>query len=314
MRNLTYIKRLDSLIPSLLKISICPSFPKYMDLDPHSLFFLDGDLDPNNRDSSDLKNKYPTVEVMEEFLSDQFNTLHTPKEYVEADKLYTIDELNKKIIKHNSTLKMPGKGEFLMEKAAFIKWHGYNTPTAKDVSITPLFGTFFPFVDLKDKSARSIYSQWKISSYMLIWEYNILNKAIKYMEELDSSISLPSVYRDCFQYWKNRQINLNLENPELFSLEIYLMDFTLDKDHLYREICEDFLYVMLNIILAKTIVENFNINSVNNDAEFYSNMESIIKVHYLNHEEGYICLDSIRKYVAENYISEFHLKSILREL
>ena len=92
------------------------------------------------------------------------------------------------------------------------------------------------------------------------------------------------------------------------------MDFTIDKDHLYREICEDFLYVMLNIILAKTIIEKFNLNSVNCDAEFYSNMESIIKVHYLNHEEGYICLNSIRKFVAENFMTEYHLKSFLREL
>ena len=216
MTNLTYIKNLDSLIPSLLKNSNSPCFPEYQDLDPYSLFYMDGDLDPKNPNYSDLKDKYPTIEEIEWDSRHWFNAEDRPKIYVEADKPYTIDELNKKILNHNSTLKMPGKGEFLMEKAAFIKWRGYNTPTAEDVSITPLFGTDFSFVGLKDKSAKSIYNQWKISSYMVIWEYNILNKAIKYMEELDmhgNNISLPSVYRDCFQYWKNRQILMNLENP-----------------------------------------------------------------------------------------------------
>ncbi len=77
---------------------------------------------------------------------------------------------------------MANKGEFLIEKAACLEWRSYNTPNAKDISITPLHGTYKPFVDLNDKSALNIYSLWKISSYMLIWEYNVLNKAKKYID------------------------------------------------------------------------------------------------------------------------------------
>jgi hypothetical protein len=238
--------------------------------------------------------------------------LRIPKNSIQADKNYPVAEFNHKIKIHNSTLKFPKKSEFLMEKAAFLEWRAYNTPNAKDVSISPLHGGFYPHIDFNDKSPLNIYNQWKVSSFMLILEYNILNSAKIYMDNLDFSPILPSHYKDSLEIWKNRQIEFNLENPDLFKQNTYIRDFSVDMDHLYVEICEDFLYVMLNILLAKRIVDEINIKEYIDiaESEFYSKLKSVILLHCEEYDEYYRCLNSIRISYIDNYVTESELKLV----
>lgn len=309
---LTPVSSLNKVMPSILKnfdvVGIHDD--KTKDYNPYSIFFIEGDLDINRPNYIDLFNKYPTIYIIENDLKREFKVLRIPKYFIQADKKYSLTEINDKIKINNSTIKMPNKSEFLMEKAAFIQWHGYNTPNAKDISITPLHGTGYPHINLKDKSPLNIFNLWKISSYMLIWEFNVLNRATKYMDNLSSNTSQPSAYKDSFEYWKNRQIIINMEHPLLFQEGFYIRDFTIDLDQLYTEMCEDFLYVMLNIILAKSIVDEININYYQGSlgSEFESKIKSIIYLHYQKYEEYYICLNSIRISNIENYISVSELK------
>lgn len=316
--DLKAVSSLHELMPSLVKGFDIVGVHDNNDFDynPYSILHIDGDIDINKPDFPALFNKYPTISILEHGFKEEYKLLRIQKKYVQADKQYTIADLNDKIKVYNSTLKMSKKNEFLKERAACLEWRAYNTPNSKDISITPLHGTFFPYVDLKDKSSLNIYIQWKISSYMLIWEYNVLNKAKKYMDNLESNTSQPSAYKDCFEYWKNRQIVQNIEDPELFKQGTYIRDFTVDLDHLYTEICEDFLYVMLNIILAKTIINEVNINDYvgSSESEFDSKIKSIMNLHHQKYEEYYTCLNSIRISYIENYMSESNLKDFSRKI
>lgn len=73
---------------------------------------------------------------------------------------------------------------------------------------------------------------------------------------------------------------------------------------------------MLNIILAKTIIEEVNINDCVDSSEsgFDSKMKSIIHLHYKNSEEYYTCLNSIRMYYIQNYMSESDLKVFSKKI
>ena len=55
---------------------------------------------------------------------------------------------------------MPKKSSFLSEKNLVLESIGYNTPSLKDPTITPLVGTNgIGHFDLSDKSSLSIYKQ-----------------------------------------------------------------------------------------------------------------------------------------------------------
>jgi len=133
--------------------------PNDFDYNPLSIFHIDGEIDVNKPDFATLFDKYPTISILEKGFIDEFKLLRIPKNYIQADRRYIIADINCKIKEYNSSLIFPSKTDFLKEKAACLEWRSYNTPSYKDISITPLHGTDFPFVDLKDKSPLNIYTQ-----------------------------------------------------------------------------------------------------------------------------------------------------------
>lgn len=308
--DLTPLNLLDSHIPSLF--SHFYKDPHHFEvawLDPYSLFLIDRDLDPKNIDLKGLYRKYPALEFLVEDLDSMYPEEYVSSIYYVANKKYLKEDLNKLIAKHNSTLDIPAKDELLKEKDFIIDWRNYNTPTAKDISITPLHGMSLPDMDLEDKSPLNIYNQWKISSYMLIWEYNILKKAKRYLDNKDSNLASEDSCEKAYNYWKNRQIEMQMGSSAVLVENSYSLNFFEDGDAIKREIFEDLLYVLLNIVLAKSIVDSININSyINNEAEFYSKLESNLKVHYENNKEGYKCLNKLRVYFSNNYLTRIQLK------
>lgn len=209
---------------------------------------------------------------------------------------------------------MPNLNQYLLEKEAYLEWRGYNTPSLKDLNITPLFGTGFydEILSNSDSLSSSVYNQWKVASYYLIWEYNILKKALYYMDNVNSNLS--DEYKEAYLYWMNRQLDFTdfksmVENKE------FIIDFTIDRDNLYREVCEDYLYVLLNILLANSILNSLDLKlSINNENLFFDLLKSIIKLHYTEFKEAYICLNELRIYSSNYTLSVDQLNSIYKEV
>jgi hypothetical protein len=79
---------------------------------------------------------------------------------------------------------------------------------------------------------------------------------------------------------------------------------------MYREIFEDILYVLLNLILANDIIKyikNINLSKISSE-DFYNEISLIINKHYLNYKDEYKFLIKLRKFSIDNYISTDSLK------
>jgi hypothetical protein len=95
---------------------------------------------------------------------------------------------------------------------------------------------------------------------------------------------------------------INLENePE----DYYLIDFT-KEDIMSREIFEDILYVLLNLILANTIVKyvkKINLKDISSE-DFFSKIHLLMDKHYLKYKDEYKYLIILRKFSINNYMSD----------
>jgi hypothetical protein len=81
---------------------------------------------------------------------------------------------------------------------------------------------------------------------------------------------------------------------------------------MFREIFEDILYVLLNLILADYIVkyiENINLNSMSSEKSFFNEI-SLVDKHYLNYKDEYILLNKLRKFSVNNYVSTDTLEEL----
>lgn len=101
---------------------------------------------------------------------------------------------------------------------------------------------------------------------------------------------------------------VNCYNTETESFNIkdnYIMDYTFDKEIMYREINEDYLYVLLNLILAASIVDylssikGFEYISHNKLTEM---LELVITNHYDTYAKDYILLYNLRLFICNNYM------------
>lgn len=147
---------------------------------------------------------------------------------------------------------------------------------------------------------------------MLIIEYNFLKKALIYMNNKESKV-LPSEYKKCYDIWQIRQFFIhNLTSPTFSKLKKgdtnlgcdYIPSFILKGTFMYREICEDFLYVTLNILLAKNILRDTKINKyINNEELFNINLKSILNKHHKKYKIEYDCLSKVREYTCYNFMS-----------
>jgi hypothetical protein len=214
---------------------------------------------------------------------------------------------------HNLKVNMPKLNEYLEEKEAYIMWRDYNTPSIKDIKITPLLGTDLD--DLCGDEASSIYLKWMACSDYLIHEFNILNKAKLYGEALyNKNLELinNNEYKDAYYYWKERQVEI-IDLTTHFEEKHYIPDFELD--YLYREICEDITYVILNILLAKNIIESTSLKEYKgslDENKFLSELKSIIFNHYEENNEGYKLLYELRKYSSNYYLDIKFLEQVYK--
>lgn len=178
-------------------------------------------------------------------------------------KIYTsleVEAISLLIKKNNNSVIMPKQSSLLFEKKVVLEWIGYNTPIFTDPTITPLVGTSF-YNDFSDKTALSIYNQWLISLYLLTWEYKILYRAKLYIECNDMHRNILDIKDPCTIYWLNRQLrNQNDELLFFFYNKYYIVDFYSNKHAFIREIYEDITYVLLNIMLAYSIINSFGMD------------------------------------------------------
>lgn len=147
---------------------------------------------------------------------------------------------------------------------------------------------------------------------MLIIEHNFLIKAYIYMNNTESNV-LPAEYKKCYDFWKTRQIRMYDYNTSIFSnlkkgkINLgsgYVPTFWLDGTFMYREICEDFLYVTLNILLAKSILTDTKFNkSINKEELFNINLKAILNKHHAKYKIEYGCLYMLREYTCYNFMS-----------
>nr|AMX22321.1 hypothetical protein [Cryphonectria parasitica] len=317
--NISCINELNSKVKSILKDkNSCNSIGKgnNNDKEPYSLLVNSNNMNINNIDRKDLvaatvdSGIYSILMDMEEWLSEEYSYNNTIKKniYIGIPPFnISIKDFNSLVIKHNKGVNMPKLDEYKLEKLAYLGWRGYNTPSVDDFNITPLVGTsFYDEIQIRSSSSPSslfVYNQWKVASYYLILEYNILNKAFYYVNNINSN--LPREYQESYTYWMNRQINLSkFENiQDIIENNSYIIDITI-YDNFYREICEDYLYLLLNILLANSIINNTElVLKVNNEKLFFDHLKSIIEIHYNENIKGYECLKELRIYSSNYFFS-----------
>lgn len=201
----------------------------------------------------------------------------------------------------------PSPNQYLLEKEKLIDWYAYNTPVSNDITITPLTGTGF---SQGFNIAKAIYTDWFIASFLLLKEFNIWNKAKYYLENKNTEFSSIE-FKQAYYYIILRQFRFNSTICKLEEKDAYIRDFFFVYDIIYRELCEDILYILLNLLLADKIIGNKALEiSLDNHNKFSDILKIIIEDHYSRNREGYECLKNLRWYTCNNYLSAYDIKTL----
>jgi len=313
---LVILKKLEDKVLNLYKIKKVNSINLLEDgnvLNPYALFI---DKYGKKHNKKEILSLYPALKKISDdiFLGHKFSLENRTNKTVydpTLNKTYYIKELTDFLLKHNLVHgKLPIKAMY-KEKEKFLAWVGYNTPSPSVFKVTALTGTKLEASSNND--VISYYYNWMVSSFLLGLEANQLFFALKYSVKKSSNSSVSTLEENCFIYWQSRQID-NILAPMLASPnkdEIYLIDFTLDHTML-REIMEDYTYVLLNLILANTIInymDKLDLYSLNSD-EFFKEIKLIIDNHYLSYSKGYDLLYELRMFSANNFLTEKMLNNL----
>jgi hypothetical protein len=209
-----------------------------------------------------------------------------------GDKVYSWKDLSLLIAEHNKKLDMPGLNELSVEKQKIIDWRDYNTPSLKNVLTTPMVGTMFE--KLERSNPLFIYNEWVIASHYLLKEYGIWIKVKLFLENgsLNNSLYNSIEYKQAYHYFLKRQFNIY--GIGVFKKKNYAVDYTL-YENIYRELSEDLLYILLNLLLANEIIGNINLEeSLKNKDSFNLILTSIIKNHYDEYNDAYKSLEYLK--------------------
>ena len=138
-------------------------------------------------------------------------------------------------------------------------------------------------------------------------------KAKYYFENKDSGLEFSSIdFKQAYSYFIYRQFKINLSKSSFDQKDAFIWDFYVD-DIFYRELYEDILYILLNLLLADKIVGNEAlVNSLDNDNKFFGILEGIIKNHYDQNKEGYETLKNLRLFTCNNYLTTQQIKNIIK--
>jgi hypothetical protein len=232
------------------------------------------------------------------------------KEYLSIrEKLpqITLEAYFEIIKKHNAYLDMPKLNEYIKEKKAYIEWIDYNTPSPKNLTVTPLKGTVFGVRDDDNLDYDYFKSEWIKAYFFLCWELDILKNAKDYMSGLKKTDECKKDY----WFWVNKQYSLLQPLKPKLNSHIYLLDCYSDSKYAEREISQDIIYVTLNIILAKSIIENTKLN--NNSNIDLSILKDIMLNHHKVYEKGYNTMNELRVFKANYETSIQSLKEDYKE-
>lgn len=253
-----------------------------------------------------------TLEVLNLDILDKLNLISNKFNELSLQHKDTILAHNKKLILAKKELDKDVYKKYIED---YIKWRGYNTPNPSSLDITPLYGT-----ELYNFTSDWL-SPWVISISMLSIEYNTIKKALIYMTCKDPT-SLPIEYKNCFIYWQTRQNLILEEYLSIFSKldkgnidlgNTFIPLFSLNNEYLLREVIEDFLYIALNILLAKSIIENTKIKENPHNKElYYKELSSIYNEHFMTYKTEYDYLYKIREYNVYHFVSLEELKNIAK--
>lgn len=137
-----------------------------------------------------------------------------------------------------------------------------------------------------------------------------------YLEYINTSFNSIK-FKQAYYYVIHRQFKINqFTSLSLDEKNKCILDFT-SYDLIYRELSEDLLYILLNLLLANEIVGNIGLeNSLNNDNKFFDILKDIIKDHYDDPEnkEGYSCLKNLRWHFVNNYLTEYQINYSVKNL
>ena len=101
----------------------------------------------------------------------------------------------------------------------------------------------------------------------------------------------------------------NFKTYLLTHLLTYLPKYPIYHHHIkQRKLNQDILYVMLNILLGKSILENSNLN-INNKVNL-SVLEKMISDHYNTYDKDYKCIYKLREFKSNYEYSVNSLKNI----
>ncbi len=313
--NIASLKILDEKLASILNKYILENSNIYEYAILHKNINKFKNLDFKDLDSLIVKD-FPEIYEFNQVLKDHFWSsykfnLITDDEIVLDDISYLKSELSNLIFNHNKNLLIPSPKDFLEEKNKIVDWYSYNTPIMNNPIITPMTGTGLG----QDQAVALIkYREWIIASTYLLNEYNIWKKAMYYASAENKKTEFSSIeFKQAYYYIIYRQFIFNNFSAGRVSFgykNSHVSDFTLN-DVIYRVLCEDLLYILLNLLLANKIIGNIGLlNSLDNDNKFFDILKDIIKDHYADAEnkDGYSCLKSLRWYIVNNYLTEYQIK------
>ena len=262
-----------------------------------------------------IAENYPQIFVMNEGIEEglwcsyNFKNI-TDDMIVLGDKSYSRKELSNLILDHNKNLVMAGPNQYLLEKEKIIAWFAYNTPIMTNPTITPMTGTA---VGQDLSNAKVKYIEWIMASSYLLKEFNIWNKAKYYLENKNSEFSSVE-FKQAYYYYILRQFEINTPSRGLFYQKCaYIRDYNVN-DIIYRELCEDILFILLNLLLADKIIGSEALeNSLDNNDKFFDNLKGIIEDHYCQNRYGYECLKNLRWYTCNNHLSTYQIENLLKK-
>jgi hypothetical protein len=142
-------------------------------------------------------------------------------------------------------------------------------------------------------------------------------KAKYYLENKNSGFEFSSIdFKQAYYYLIYRQfkLNININSFDYDYKDLFIKDFYV-YDIIYRELCEDILYILLNLLLADKIIGNEAlVNTLDNDNKFFDILEGIIKNHYDQNKKGYETLRDLRLFACNNYLTANHIKRLYKNL
>jgi NADH:ubiquinone oxidoreductase subunit 5 (subunit L)/multisubunit Na+/H+ antiporter MnhA subunit len=201
-------------------------------------------------------------------------------------------EYKKKIKTHNLSLTLPKKNELLKEKASYLDYLSYNTPTSKDIYTNCLVGTN---ANLSLNTTLDTYIYWTITLGFMLGEYEIWNNVMLYYENMHLKNAYSTEeYKLHYLSYINKQISL-MNIKEALINKNYIIDFTL-KSNIKRELYEDLCYIYLHILLSYKIVGNPRLEkTLDNSKEFNFELQAIITEHKKEYAPAYSYLLKLRK-------------------